>query len=105
MRKVSPRVRLLSLMATRPVLANRAVALVGSRRLTRIGRRNAIRAAQNAFARVPFYRKWYEAHGFDAARMRRLDWAGFLSLPTVSKAAAVEAGEEELLDSHQNMPA
>jgi phenylacetate-coenzyme A ligase PaaK-like adenylate-forming protein len=104
MPRTSLSVKIRGRLASDPVLANRLLSLLGPKRLEKIGRRNAIRAAQQAFERVPYYRSLYQNHGFDKNRMMRLDWAGFLSLPTTSKTATVNVPDEDLLDSQLSFP-
>jgi phenylacetate-coenzyme A ligase PaaK-like adenylate-forming protein len=104
MPRTSLGVKMRGKLASDPLLSNRVLRLLGPKRVERLGRKNAIRAAQQAFERVPYYRKLYETHGFDANRMRRLDWAGFVSLPMTSKAATVNVEDEDLLDSHLTFP-
>jgi hypothetical protein len=95
---LSLRTRLQVTLMSHPRTMRRALRLLGSARLDRMGRRTAIKAAQLAFAHVPYYRTLYESHGFDAARMRRLTWADFQQLPTVSKADVLDIPESQLID-------
>ena len=104
MPKPSFGVRLRARLAADPALANRVLALLGAKRLEHIGQRAAMRAARNAYRSVPYYRRLYEAHGFDAARMARLDWATFLTLPTANKATGLDLPDEDLLDGELSMP-
>jgi phenylacetate-coenzyme A ligase PaaK-like adenylate-forming protein len=98
MPSISVRAKLRGRLASDPALANRLLHLLGAKRVERIAQRNAIRAAQDAYTHVPYYRSHYEAHGFDARRMKRLDWAGFLSLPVVSKETTADVEDRDLLD-------
>jgi phenylacetate-coenzyme A ligase PaaK-like adenylate-forming protein len=104
MPRVPLRVKLRALLASNVVFANRVLWLLGQDRLQKISQRNAIRAAQRAYDTVQYYRTLYQDAGFDHTRMRRLDWNGFLSLPTASKAATAETVDEDLLDRHLSMP-
>jgi len=98
MPKTSLSVKLRGKLAGDPILANRLMRLLGAKRVEKLGRKSAIRAAQQAYETTPYYRELYEANGFDTKRMKRLDWEGFLSLPMTSKAATVNIEDEELLD-------
>src|SRR5262249_48876805 len=53
----------------------------------------------------PFYRAYYEQHGFDARRMRRLKWKDFLQLPTVGKVETRPVAHQDLLDGTVPVPA
>ncbi|HLY29741.1 MAG TPA: hypothetical protein VKQ36_01815 [Ktedonobacterales bacterium] len=97
--------RMRMLLVGRPALANRIFGLMGARRLERAGRNAAIRAAQEAYAHVPFYHQLYEAHGFTQQRIERLTWDDFLRLPTVSKDETEDATEADLLDNRIPWPA
>jgi phenylacetate-coenzyme A ligase PaaK-like adenylate-forming protein len=98
MPSISIRAKLRGRLASDPTLANRLLRLLGAKRVERIAQRSAIRVAQDAYAHVPYYRSYYEAHGFDVRQMKRLDWAGFLTLPPTSKEATVKVEDEGLLD-------
>lgn len=98
MPKMSLQLRFKSLLTRHPVAANRLSRAMGPRRVERIARRIAIRAARRAYAHVPFYRALFEHHGFDAGRMRRLTWADFLRLPPSSKAEVEGVDDDLLLD-------
>ncbi len=102
---ISMGLRFKSLLVRRPVLANRLLRIVGGRGIQRLARRIAVRAARQAFERVPFYRAFYERGGFDKRRLRRLSWADFGRLPTVGKAETAGIPDRLLLDQRIPFPA
>src|SRR5258708_11140626 len=102
---ISMGLRFKSLLVRRPVLANRLLRIVGGRGIQRLARRIAVRAARQAFERVPFYRAFYERGGFDKRRLRRLSWADFGRLPTVGKAETPRIPARLLLDHRLPFPA
>ena len=91
-------------LASHPRAANRILKRIGERRLQSIGRRGAIRSAQQAYANVPFYRQLYEQHGMTAGSMRRLTWEQFQQLPTVNKELTESIAETDLLDPRPGLP-
>jgi phenylacetate-coenzyme A ligase PaaK-like adenylate-forming protein len=93
------------LLTRHPVLANRVNGLIGARRIETVARRTAIKAARRAYARVPFYRAFFERHGFDATRMRRLTWEDFAALPPSGKRETEGAPDRDLLDGTVPSPA
>ncbi len=105
MARIPLSLRLNMLLAGRPSLAYRVFRLMGARRIERAGRNAAIRAAQQAYTYVPFYRRLYEAHGFTDERMKRLTWEDFQQLPTISKDETEREPENDLLDSRIPSPA
>lgn len=99
------RPRFRTFMAARPDLANRLFNILGAKRIERIARQAAVRAARRAYVSVPFYRELYQRAGFDEGRMRRLAWADFLRLPTVGKSDIVGVPDQDLLDATIALPA
>jgi phenylacetate-coenzyme A ligase PaaK-like adenylate-forming protein len=104
MARTSLSLRLKSVLARHPVLANRVMGLLGSRRIEGIAKRTAIRAARQAYAQVPFYHQLFETHGFDSKRMQRLTWEDFLQLPTSDKVQTTAVPDRDLVDANQPSP-
>lgn len=97
--------RVKCLLIRHPVLANRLMGLLGSRRVESLARRAAIRAARRAYTRVPFYHELFKAHGLDSERMQRLTWKDFKQLPTSDKAQTRDIPVRDLLDTLKPSPA
>ncbi len=102
--RIPPSLRFQMYLVSHPRVANRLLGLMGSRRIEKAERRAALRAAQQAYEHVPFYRRLFEAHGFTAKRMRHLTWEDFRQLPLMSKLDTEEVAEEDLLDSRVPAP-
>jgi phenylacetate-coenzyme A ligase PaaK-like adenylate-forming protein len=98
-----PRVRMF--LAGHPDIANRLFNMLGAKTLDRMGKRAALRAARQAFLRVPLYQALYHSAGFDERRMRHLTWDEFVRLPTVGKPDIAGIPEQDLLDATVPFPA
>ncbi len=96
--RIPSALRLQMYLMSHPRVANRLFRVLGARWVEARGQRAAIRAARHAYERVPFYRSFYEQHGFSAERMRRLTWKDFLLLPPISKDDTETVREQDLLD-------
>lgn len=102
--RISPSLRFHVYLMSHPRAANRLFRLLGARWVESTSRKRAIRAAQQAYERVPFYRSLYEQRGFSAERMRRLTWQDYLQLPLVSKDDTEGLHQRDLLDPQVPSP-
>lgn len=91
-------------LAAHPHLANRLLKLLGTKRVEAMAQRAALRAARQAYFKVPFYRDWYQRAGFDESRMRRLTWSDFEHLPTLGKSDLGNVRDRDLLDASVPFP-
>ncbi len=96
--------RLQLFLMSHPRVANRVLGFLGTRWVEQTARRAAIKAARQAFERVPFYRAYFEQRGFTAAKMQRLTWNDFQQLPLVSKDDTEDIDERDLIDRQVPSP-
>ena len=104
MARLSFTVRVKCALVRHPLLANRLMELLGARGVERLARRFAIRAARQAFRRVPFYQGLFTKSGIDARQMRRLTWKGFQQLPISDKVQTMGVCDLDLMDSRRSSP-
>ncbi|HLW01402.1 MAG TPA: hypothetical protein VKT82_22290 [Ktedonobacterales bacterium] len=96
--------RLQMYLMSHPRAANRLLGFLGTRWVESTARRAALKAARQAYERVPFYRACFEQHGFTAAKMQRLTWNDFQQLPLLSKDDTEDVDEKDLVDRQVPSP-